>query len=148
MCNETLRLYPTVPITSRVTSNDTFILDTHVPKGTRIVLSPWAINRSREHWGEDAEKFVPERWIDPTSGKSTNSGGATSNYSNMTFLHGPRSCIGQGFAKAELKALVVAFVGKFEFELAKNGKEVKVGGVITQKPVDGVDLQLKIVNEW
>lgn len=40
VCNETLRLYPTVPVTIRDTIRDTTILDQYVPKGTQILLVP------------------------------------------------------------------------------------------------------------
>merc|ERR1711904_15807 len=68
-----------------------------------------AVNRNTGIWGKDAMEFIPQRWID-ADGRVNNSGGVTSNYSIMTFLHGPRSCIGQGFARSELKCLVAALV--------------------------------------
>lgn len=66
-----------------------------VAKGTIISVEIWAINRSKHFWGDDAEVFRPERWFD-VDGKCNQHGGATSNYANMTFLHGTRGCIGQG----------------------------------------------------
>ncbi|KAE8340680.1 hypothetical protein BDV24DRAFT_61383 [Aspergillus arachidicola] len=147
VCNETLRLYPTVPISFRVPNRDTSILGYPVRKGTRIIISPWAINRSRQHWGPDADKFVPERWIDPKTGKPNNTGGATNNYSLLTFLHGPRSCIGQSFAKAELKCLIVAFLTAFEvLDLCSAGPVVP-GGAVTTKPIGGMQVRLKIRNK-
>lgn len=95
VCNETLRLYPVVPITTRDVVKETMLGPYKLPVGTGIFISPWAVNRSTEIWGKDAMDFVPHRWIDP-DGRVNNSGGVTSNYSIMTFLHGPRSCIGQG----------------------------------------------------
>ena len=74
-------------------------------------------------------------------------GGAESNYSFLTFLHGPRSCIGEKFARAELRALMAAFVGSFEMALADPLEKVVVGGTITSKPVNGMRLKLQPV-EW
>jgi cytochrome P450 len=74
-------------------------------------------------------------------------GGADSNYSFLTFLHGSRSCIGEKFARAELRALLAAFVGKFEIEMADPDEKVLIGGTITSKPVNGMRLRLK-VQEW
>ncbi len=148
ICNETLRIYPTVPLSLRIASRNTTILNHPIPKDTMIVLAQWAINRSPELWGADATEFKPDRWIDAETGKPNNTGGATSNYSIMTFLHGPRSCIGQGFAKAELRALVASLVGAFEMEMA-DPKEVPVpAGNITIKPRDGTRLKLRVVGEW
>ena len=39
-------------------------------------------------------------------------------YAFATFLHGPRSCIGQGFARAELACLIAAWVEGFDTEFA------------------------------
>ncbi|KAF2427543.1 putative P450 monooxygenase [Tothia fuscella] len=146
VCNETLRLYPTVPITIRDTMRDTSILDQFVPKGTQILLVPWAINRSPDLWGPDANDFIPDRWIN-VDGKPNNSGGAHSNYSQITFLHGPRSCIGEKFAKAELRCLVAAFVGSFEMEYLREEAPVP-SGVVTTKPRDGMELMLTPVGRW
>jgi cytochrome P450 len=74
-------------------------------------------------------------------------GGANSNYSFLTFLHGPRSCIGERFARAELRALLAALVGAFGFEMADPDEDVIVGGTITSKPKNGMNLRLRPV-EW
>lgn len=142
VCNEVTRLYPTVPVTIRDAVRDTNICGQPVPKGTQILLVPWAINRTPTLWGPDAEQFKPERWIDE-KGHANNNGGATSNYCLLTFLHGPRSCIGQKFAQAELRALVAAFVARFEWTLAMDEKDVIPAGVVTTKPMNGMKLRLK-----
>ena len=76
VCNEVLRVYPPVPLTLRESANATTILGHHIPKGTTVVLSPWAVNHSPELWGPDAHEFKPERWLAPGQ---ANSGGAASN---------------------------------------------------------------------
>jgi len=147
ICNETLRLYPTVPITVRDTVRPTTINDTFIPVGTQLIISPWAINRSPELWGENASEFVPDRWINE-DGKPNNNGGAESNYAITTFLHGPRSCIGGNFAKAELRCLLAAFVSAFEMELGMPQEKIIPAGVITTKPRDGMSLKLKLLESW
>ena len=64
VCQEVLRLFPTVPATIRESIRDTTVAGTFIPKGTRIVLVPYAINRSPEFWGSTGDEFLPERWID------------------------------------------------------------------------------------
>ena len=122
VCNETLRLYPAINIIYRNTVRPTVLLGNLVPTGTQVILSPWATNRNEDLWGPDAADLRPERWIETDEATGTkrpnNSGGAVSNYANLTFLHGPRSCIGHTFAAAELRCLVAMFVGKFKFEMA------------------------------
>jgi cytochrome P450 len=121
-CSETLRLYPAINIIYRNTVRPTVLAGNAIPAGVQVILSPWAINRDKRFWGDDAEEFRPERWIDidaeTSAEKPNNSGGAESNYTNLTFQHGPRSCIGHNFAVPELRCLVAMFVGRFEFEMA------------------------------
>ncbi|KAL8731510.1 MAG: hypothetical protein Q9166_003356 [cf. Caloplaca sp. 2 TL-2023] len=138
-CSEILRLYPPIPLTMRVAARHTSIAGTAIPKGTTIILAPWAINTSISMWGEDAHLFKPERWLNMiTSAKTAidpgespldttqrplferqKLGNSESTYSFMTFLHGPRSCIGQSFARAELACLVAAWVDQFDTSFAE-----------------------------
>ncbi|KAI0172152.1 cytochrome P450 [Hypoxylon sp. FL1284] len=144
--NETLRLYPSVPVTVRIATRDTFLAGQPVPKGTEVMISPWVINRSTELWGADAAQFRPERWIEE-DGRPNNTGGASSNYEFLSFLHGPRACIGQNFAKAELRCLLAAMVARFEWRLDMDEKDVIPGGAITLGPVYGLHVMLKLVED-
>lgn len=98
---EVLRVYPPVTLTARHAAEDTTLGGQFIPKGSHIVIVPWAINHNKELWGEDADVFKPERW----------EGQLESNYSFMTFLAGPRGCIGNVFAKVEYKCLLAALIG-------------------------------------
>jgi len=148
VCSETLRLYPTVPVTLRVAVKSSSIGSQIIPAGTRIYIAPWAINRLPELWGSDAADFVPERWIDKESGRANNSGGALSNFSNLTFLHGPRSCIGEKFAKSEMKALIAVFCGTFAMSMADVDEVPIPYGAITTKPKNGMRLRLQVLDGW
>ena len=145
VCQETLRLYPPVAVTLRHATVNTSICDQFVPKGTTIVLAPWAINCSKELWGSDAEEFSPDRWLKPGQ---TNSGGASSNYAFMTFLHGPRNCIGSRFALAEMSCLLAAFVGRYHFEMTYPDEIIDINGGFTCKPRDGIRINLTKVEMW
>lgn len=145
VCNETLRHNAPVPLTLRDTENDCTIADTYVPRRTKIILCPWAVNFSKELWGPDAAEFNPDRWMGP--GRA-NSGGAESNYAMLTFLHGPRSCIGQGFAKGEFACLLAAFVGKFRFEMKDPDEVIEIKGGVTSRPRNGMHIKLKAVEGW
>lgn len=146
VCNETLRLYPTIPVSSRVAVRDTSINGVFIPKGTLSFIVPWATNRDPSLWGSSSEEFRPERWLDSETGRANYMGGADSNYSFLTFFHGPRSCIGEKFARAEMRALLAAFVGCFEMEMADPNEQVQAGGTITSKPVNGMRLRLKVAH--
>lgn len=164
--NEVLRFHPSVPATVRSATRDTTIADHYVPKGTFLMIAPQVINHSEEFWGPDASVFNPDRWLDtdptpasptstansnpsgPTGKRANNTGGASNNYAMLTFLQGPRSCIGQGFAKAELLCLVAAMVGKFDMELAEPEKKLEVRKGATIRPVDGVLVRCKALDGW
>ncbi|KAG4436975.1 hypothetical protein IFR05_007545 [Cadophora sp. M221] len=140
VCNEVLRIMPSVPLSIRVPTHDTTILGQPVPKDTPIIIAAWAINASKDFWGEDALEFNPDRWL--SEGK-TNSGGAVNNFANLTFLHGPRSCIGKDFSKAELLCLVAAWFGRFEVELEHPGLQKDMSGWVTLRPQHGLPVRFK-----
>lgn len=150
-CNEVLRVWAPVALTMRVAAKDTSILGQFIPKGTIIILCPWAVNMSEQLWGTDAKEFKPERWLD-AEGRTNKSGSADSNFSFLTFLHGPRSCIGQKFAQAEFACLIAAWVGSFEtrFEdggALASGETPDIAGGVTSKPKGGLWVQLKEVEK-
>ncbi|KAL8719635.1 MAG: hypothetical protein Q9225_003383 [Loekoesia sp. 1 TL-2023] len=145
VCNEVLRLHSPVTLTLREAIKNTSVCGQHVPKGTKIILCPGAVNQSKELWGPDASEFNPERWLGP--GRA-NTGGASSNYAFMTFLHGPRSCIGQAFAKAEFEVLMAGLVGRFEMELEDEKAELKIQTGITARPKDGLRVRMRAVEGW
>jgi cytochrome P450 len=140
--HETLRIYPTAPILFRVAAVDTHMLGNWVPRGTRVVIPPWIMNRSPELWGEDAEEFRPQRWID-ANGRPNSTGGGE--ISILTFLHGPRGCIGENFSKAELRCLIASMVSQFEWTLDMPKEDVVPAGAITIRPANGLHLKLKEV---
>lgn len=145
VCQEVLRTYAPVPVTMREAVANTSLLGHYIPKGTVIMLCVWAVNFSKDLWGPDAHEFNPDRWMKPGQ---ANSGGASSNYAFLTFLHGPRSCIGQRFALAEMACLLAAFVGRFEFKMSYPDEEMVVKGGITARPKDGLRLDIKVVDGW
>ena len=143
--NETLRFIPPVPGTSRDARRTTTLAGYTIPKGTRVFIVPWGVNTSYELWGPDAETFNPERWL--KEGQA-NVGGAESNYSFLTFLHGQRSCIGRDFAKGELMCLLAGWIGRFEVKLADEALPLTVDGYVTARPPHGVPLIMKEVEGW
>ncbi|TWU72928.1 hypothetical protein ED733_000856 [Metarhizium rileyi] len=153
-CNEVLRVWSPVPLTLRVAARDTSIVGQFIPRGTPVILCPWAVNLSRQLWGPDAHEFKPERWLDDdvVDGHTNNRGSAESNYAFLTFLHGPRSCIGQKFAQAEFACLVAAWAARFETRFEEGGalaggEEPRISTGITSRPKGGLWVQLKEAGE-
>lgn len=152
VCSEVLRYFSPVPMTLRSAAVNTTIQGVYVPKGTHIMLGLVANNKDPALWGPDAMEFNPERWLPKHEGdKADASGGASSNYAFMTFLHGPRSCIGQAFAKAEFACLLASWIGKLEFELANEEQvdqsKIEIRTQVTQRPARGMHLKVKVL-DW
>ncbi|KAL8297533.1 hypothetical protein RB597_006565 [Gaeumannomyces tritici] len=158
VCLEILRYFAPAPNTLRVSNKDTTVQGQFVPKGTRVMLVISALNKSTALWGPDAGSFNPDRWLDPVPGGGgeayvvNNNGGAASNFALMTFLHGPRSCIGSAFARAEFACLLAAWVGRFEFSLQHaeemDEKNVDIKGGITQRPANGMRVWARVMEGW
>ncbi|OBZ66502.1 hypothetical protein A0H81_13684 [Grifola frondosa] len=110
---ETLRVHAPVPATMRVATKDDDCI--RISKDSPIIIPILAINRMKELWGEDSFEFKPERWESIPEAVSSIPGvwGHL-----LTFLGGPRSCIGYRFSLVEMKALVFTLVRAFEYELA------------------------------
>jgi len=143
---ETLRVHAPVASTFRVAMKDNMLplntpyVDTkgvahdmiRVRKGDMLFIPILALNRSRELWGEDSMEFKPERWESVPDAV----GSIPGVWGNMlTFLGGPRACIGYRFSLLEMKALLFTLVRAFEFELAVPAKDIARRTAIVQKPV-------------
>ncbi|KAA8909688.1 cytochrome P450 [Sphaerosporella brunnea] len=136
---ETARYFPPVPLTMRMNNRATTLAGVFVPKGTVLVVVPWALHRDAKIWGADADEFRPERW-------AAEHPPMESNYALLTFLAGPRNCIGKGFAEAEFKALLAALVGRFSFE--GTGQVIEIQGGITSRPKGGLSVRVEEVPGW
>ncbi|PPQ82386.1 hypothetical protein CVT25_008347 [Psilocybe cyanescens] len=143
---ETLRIHAPVPATIRVATKDD-ILPLNVPytdkagtkhyeveirKGQTVIIPITLINRSKSLWGEDAAFFKPERWYNIPENVAAIPGvwGNT-----LSFLGGPRACIGYRFALAEMKALLFILVRAFEFDLAVPASDIQKKSVVVTRPV-------------
>ncbi|KAF1816338.1 cytochrome P450 [Eremomyces bilateralis CBS 781.70] len=146
ICNETLRLLSPVPATGRISVRDTTILGTFIPKGTQIVIPSAAINQSKHLWGDDAAEFNPDRWMGP--GRA-NTGGAESNYAFMSFIHGPRSCIGKDFSRAEFACVMAAWFGRFEMRFKDPAyKLIPASGSVVLRPRGGLGVKITQIDGW
>lgn len=143
VCNEVLRLYSPVPVTVRVAAHDTTLVGQFIPQGTTIAISPWATNANKDLWGEDAADFNPNRWL----GEGKANGGIESNYAFLTFLHGPRSCIGQSFAKGEFACLLAAWAGTLDTRFADADYVMTVSKGLTPQPKD-LEVKVRVLEEW
>lgn len=134
---ETTRLYPTFSLLLRKAIRDTTINNQVIPKGTFVGMCPHAVNYAHHLWGEDAEKFNPERWIDrsePQNPKIDALGGAPAAICMLSFFHGTRSCVGRALALAQMKRQAALLVERFHIERTENSDPRPVGVFATGPP--------------
>ncbi|KAF8839261.1 cytochrome P450 [Paxillus ammoniavirescens] len=143
---ETMRVHAPVPSTVRMAMKDDLLplekpfTDKHgvvhdgirISKGDPVFIPILAINRSEELWGPDAHEFKPERW-DNLPEAVSNIPGVWGHL--LSFLGGPRACIGYRFSLVEMKALLFTLVRAFEFELAVPASEIGKKSTIVQRPI-------------
>lgn len=92
---------PATNLFARVAPKGGKIIDGHfVPEGAEITSHAYAMQRNKELYGEDAEKFKPERWME--SEKRNHELEAA----QFTFGVGPRVCLGKDIAIMELYKLL------------------------------------------
>ncbi|XP_071730900.1 cytochrome P450 94A1-like isoform X1 [Rutidosis leptorrhynchoides] len=123
--SESMRLFPPVPINSRLTVNDDILPDgTRVKKGWFADYSAYAMGRMEKIWGADCREFKPERWLDDNGVYQP-----LDQFKYPVFHGGFRMCLGKEMAYLQMKSVVVAVM--YEFEI-----EVIGGGGTTKKMVD------------
>ncbi|KAL6123316.1 hypothetical protein ACLB2K_075838 [Fragaria x ananassa] len=116
---ETLRLYPAVPVNAKVCfSDDTWPDGFSVKKGDMVAYQPYAMGRMKFLWGDDAEEFRPERWLDENGTFQPESP-----FKFTVFQAGPRICLGKEFAYREMKIFSAVLLRYYTFKL----NEKKIG---------------------
>jgi cytochrome P450 len=132
-----LRLYPLVPFNVRVALRDTSLprgggasgeLPIVVLKDTMIAYSTLALHRRGNH----SEEFLPERWF----GKSPLP------WTYIPFNGGPRTCVGQQFALAEMGYTVTRILQEFDRIENYMSSEPNMKAEIVLQPLHGVRIGL------
>ncbi|KAI7355365.1 phenylacetate 2-hydroxylase [Hortaea werneckii] len=82
-----------------------------IPKGTMILINAQAANHSSEHFGPDADKFNPERWLSSLSPPEET---PTSGIQHFSFGAGSRACSGQLIATRLLYTALVRLICSFK----------------------------------
>ncbi|KAH6640368.1 cytochrome P450 [Chaetomium tenue] len=84
-----------------------------VPGGTRIGHNTQGIMRRRDIFGDDADIFRPERWLNISPGKRQEMVQTT----ELVFGYGRWGCLGKPVAFLELNKVYVELLRRFDFEI-------------------------------
>lgn len=132
--NESLRISPAVWITSReVKENDEFE-GIKLKKGMIVIVSAYFLHHHPRYW-ENPQKFDPERFNKEYNKKAF-----------VPFGAGPRSCIGEHFARLEMRTILIHFLRRYKFKLV-NKDTIKELATITLRPDNGLILKITERNE-
>ncbi|KAG7960840.1 hypothetical protein I3843_10G146500 [Carya illinoinensis] len=116
---ETLRLHPPVPfLVPRTPSESSIIGGYHVPKGSKILLHVWAIQRDPKYWDNPLE-FKPERFLNDPHGRFDYSG---NNFKYFPFGPGRRICAGLTLGDRTLKYILASFFHSFKWKLPQGSE--------------------------
>lgn len=117
---ETLRLYPAVPVDVKICFSDDTLPDGYsVNKGDAVGYQPYAMGRMKFIWGDDAEDFRPERWLNEEGIFQSESP-----FKFTAFQAGPRICLGKEFAYRQMKIFSATLVNSFIFKLGDENRTV------------------------
>jgi len=130
---ETLRLYPPVPILGREAMADTTIGKKPIPKGSLVMVVPWLMHRNPVLWSKP-DVFDPGRFLDPKSKKPNK-------YGYVPFSIGPRICAGLQFGMTEAVLSLAILAQHFELKL-KEGTNVQPVARLTLRPGESLPMTL------
>ncbi len=122
--DETMRLYPPVPILSRQALKEDTIRGKKVPAGSLMLIVPWLIQRHKKFW-KNPDSFIPERFM-PGAEKPIK-------FTYIPFSAGPRVCIGKNFGITESVLAVAILAQRFHLSLAPD-TSVTHEGRLTLRP--------------
>ncbi|KAL7940179.1 cytochrome P450 [Trichoderma barbatum] len=134
--NEVLRLFPPVPVNSRVANCDTILprgggkdgkSPLFIPQGTPVIYNVFGLHRRQDVYGADAEEFNPSRWQS-----------LRLSWEFLPFNGGPRICIGQQFAIIEASYVLIRFLQHFEAIESKDARPWQEKIALTVSSLNGV----------
>ncbi|KAF2709865.1 cytochrome P450 [Pleomassaria siparia CBS 279.74] len=83
-----------------------------IPGGYRIGINPAVVQYDKTVFGDDADKFRPERWlVDPDAWKAMDK-------NMLIFGAGTRTCIGKNISLVEIHTLVPEVLRRFNLKMA------------------------------
>ncbi|KAI1505783.1 cytochrome P450 [Biscogniauxia marginata] len=118
---EAMRLRPAVGlnITRYAPPEGVDIDGHHFPGGTRLALNGWVLHRDKDIFGQDADIYRPERWLEDEENAKV-----MERYL-FQFGGGSHVCIGRNLALLEINKVVPRLLRDFEFQLVDPNRELE-----------------------
>ena len=126
---ETLRLSPPFPSSFprdtswEVTNKHLPGIQGSLPVGTTVSCNLYVLGRSKELWGEDADQWKPERWLEQSVEGGAQESGEKEGVKTrkpdekfVTFGKGPRMCMGREIAMIMIGEAVEAMLSKWDIQ--------------------------------
>jgi cytochrome P450 len=129
--DETLRLYPPVWFGPRMTVRGIVFGGHVIPARTHVIHSSWVTHHLPEVFPEPTS-FIPERFS-PEARRRLPPG------AYIPFGGGQRICIGKRFGQLVVKAVAVALLQRFRFEV-RPGYQLRVAKMPTLSPRGGLQI--------
>lgn len=129
---ESMRLYPPAWISDRIALNDDAYMRFSFPRDTIVILFYYGLHRDQRYWEEPAA-FKPSRFQNEKGAKDKPK-------AYYPFGAGPRLCIGNNFAMAEMTLFLQAVVKRFQFNPGRLRPGIKP--LVTLRP-DRVLLEIQ-----
>lgn len=112
-----------------------------VKTGELVVFSQYITSRKECIYGEDADKFRPERWEDGDA--------ADNKWAYFPFSGGPRQCLGEDFALMEVYYTIIRLLKAFDDIKLPDGAAVESLGserqtlTLVLSSADGCNVEVK-----
>ena len=129
---ESLRLYPPVPLLVREAGQEETLRRRRVPEGSLVMVVPWLLHRHRDYW-EQPDSFIPERFLPGAK--------PPDKYVYVPFSIGPRVCAGLTFGLTEAILCLATLAQNFTLSL-KPGVVVEPVCRLTLRPGDALPMVL------
>ncbi|KAI4594437.1 hypothetical protein KJ359_008225 [Pestalotiopsis sp. 9143b] len=125
---EGLRMYP--PVTGlgskQVPKGGDLINGHFVPEGTQVGTNYFGLMRCKDIWGNDADVFRPERWLEADDDRERIMNGVV----DLAFGYGKYSCLGKPIAMMELNKIFVELLRRYDFTIVNPQSPIKAWSAV------------------
>jgi len=129
---ESMRLYPPVPLLSREAREDAVINGKKIEKGANILVVPWLLHRHKAYW-DKPDEFIPERFLPDAP--------QPNKFVYIPFSVGYRVCLGKRFGMVEGIVCLAMLAQKFTPKLV-HPEKTEIECRLTLRPKSGMPMTL------